>query len=99
MHNEPIAYLNAYKYMARRARSILWLTNAEREIGRHLWGELPGRVVALPVSMDLFPPLDLGSPYLLYCGRLDPGKGTDQLIDFFMQFKQRAPYRNGGLVC
>src|SRR6266581_8798675 len=29
LHNEPIAYLNAYKYMARRARSILWLTNAE----------------------------------------------------------------------
>jgi glycosyltransferase involved in cell wall biosynthesis len=98
LHNEPIAYLNAYKYMARRARSILWLTNAERELGRHLWGELPGRVVALPVSTELFPPLDLGSPYLLYCGRIDPGKGTDQLIGFFMQFKQRAP-ANLRLVC
>ena len=90
LHNEPIAYLQAYKYMARRARSVLWLTQAEREVGRHLWGELPGRVVALPVNTDMVPPLDLGSPYLLYCGRLDPGKGTDQLIDFFMQFKHKA---------
>ena len=91
LHNEPIAYLKAYKYMARRARSILWLTNAERELGRHLWGELPGRVVAMPVSTELFPPLELGSPYLLYCGRIDPGKATDQLINFFMQFKQGHP--------
>jgi len=98
LHNEPIAYLNAYKYMARRARSVLWLTNAEREVGRKLWGELPGRVVALPVSTDLVSPLDLGFPYLLYCGRMDPGKGTDQLIDFFMQWKQRYP-SNIRLVC
>ena len=91
LHNEPTAYLNAFKYMARRARCILWLTDAEREVGRNLWGELPGRVVALPVSTDLFSPLDLGYPYLLYCGRIDPHKATDQLIDFFMQFKQRHP--------
>lgn len=90
LHNEPIAYLQAYKYMARRARSILWLTQAERAVGRYLWGELPGRVVALPVSTDIVRPLDLGSPYLLYCGRLDPGKGTDQLIAFFMQFQHGA---------
>jgi glycosyltransferase involved in cell wall biosynthesis len=90
LHNEPIAYLEAYKYMARRARSVLWLTQAERKVGRYLWGELPGRVVALPVSTDMVPPLDLGSPYILYCGRLDPGKGTDQLIDFFIQFKHKT---------
>jgi glycosyltransferase involved in cell wall biosynthesis len=98
LHNEPIAYLPVYKYMARRARSILWLTQAEREVGRHLWGELPGRVVALPVSTDLVSPLDPGFPYLLYCGRLDPGKGTDQLIDFFIRFKHRTA-ANIRLLC
>lgn len=91
LHNEPIAHLKAFQYMARRARSILWLTNAEREVGRNLWGELPGRVVAMPVSTDLFSSLELGYPYLLYCGRIDPDKATDQLIDFFMQFKKRHP--------
>jgi glycosyltransferase involved in cell wall biosynthesis len=50
------------------------------------------------VGTDLFPPLELGSPYLLYSGRLDPVKGTDQLIDFFMQFKQSHP-SNLRLVC
>jgi hypothetical protein len=41
LHDELPAYLPAFKYAARRAREIVWLTAAEQRVGRKLWGELP----------------------------------------------------------
>src|SRR5581483_3043153 len=31
------------------------------------------------------------SPYVLYAGRLEPAKGTEELIRYFLAFKQRCP--------
>lgn len=91
LHDEPLAYLTAYKHMYRRVRSWVWLTNAEKLVGENLWGELPGSVVSMGVETLPCSPFKAEYPYLLYCGRIDPNKGCNDLINFFIQFQKSQP--------
>ncbi len=88
LHDEAPAYLSAYKYMARRARIVLWNTDAERKFGKKLWGELPYSVVGMGVEVNKFPSAKLDFPYLLYCGRIDVNKDCPQLVDYFLKYKK-----------
>jgi glycosyltransferase involved in cell wall biosynthesis/SAM-dependent methyltransferase len=88
LHDEPPAYLSIYKHAARRAHSLIWLTEAERRLGTDLWGELPGRMVAMAIDAEPREPAQLKDAYLLYCGRIDPNKGCATLFDYFNRFKQ-----------
>lgn len=91
LHDEPAAYLQAFRDMARSVRGVLWLSDAERQLGERLWGPLPGRVVALPVTTTLAAPAAPGYPYLLYCGRIDAHKGCGRLVEWFLAFKRQNP--------
>jgi glycosyltransferase involved in cell wall biosynthesis len=91
LHDEPTAYLRAFRLMAWRARRILWLSAAEEALGRTLWGDVPGRVAAMAIDTDLRAPADLGAPYLLYSGRIDSSKGCDHLLDHFYRWKEAFP--------
>ncbi|MCA1557890.1 MAG: glycosyltransferase family 4 protein [Acidobacteria bacterium] len=91
LHDEQPAYLSAYKYMVRRARRLLWLTEAERRLGLELWGDLPGEVTAMSIETALRKPARESAPYLLYCGRVDPNKGCPELFDYFSRFKKEHP--------
>jgi glycosyltransferase involved in cell wall biosynthesis len=88
LHDELPAYLPAYKYAARHARELVWLTAAEQRVGEKLWGELPGRVVAMAIETELREPAWTPVPYLLYSGRVDPNKGCVQLFDYFLTYKK-----------
>ena len=91
LHDELPAYLPAYKYAARRARELIWLTAAEQRVGQKLWGDLPGRIVSMAIDTKLREPQSIRAPYLLYCGRVDPNKGCRELFEYFMTFKQQHP--------
>ena len=91
LHDEQPAYLSVYQHAARRAHSMIWLTEAEQRLGNILWGELPGRVVAMAIDSEPREPERLDAPYVLYCGRIDPNKGCEMLFDYFRRFKERYP--------
>lgn len=91
LHDELPAYLPAFKYAARRARALVWLTAAEQQVGQKLWGDLPGRIVAMSIDTKIREPQPMPTPYLLYSGRVDPNKGCRELFEYFITFKQKHP--------
>ena len=91
LHDEKTAYLSAFKHAAHRARSLVWLTEAERRVGVKLWGELPGQVVSMSLDTEPREPARLDRPYILYCGRIDPNKGCVDLFNHFVEFKKQHP--------
>jgi glycosyltransferase involved in cell wall biosynthesis len=91
LHDEPPAYLTAYKYMAKKAKTILFNTHCEYNFASSLWGELPCNVVGMGVNTVKFSPAKLNFPYMLYCGRIDVNKGFPQLIDYFLKYKKDFP--------
>ena len=91
LHDEEPAYLSIYKYMARRAKNIIWLTEAEKDLSSNLWGELPGQVIAMSVNTQMYTPAKIDYPYILYSGRIDECKGCENLFKIFRRFKQENP--------
>jgi glycosyltransferase involved in cell wall biosynthesis len=91
LHCEQTAYLSAYKHAAHRARELLWLTEAEQRVGQRLWGELPGRIVAMGIDTVRRQPPSASTRYLLYCGRVDPNKGFPELFEYFERFNRTFP--------
>jgi glycosyltransferase involved in cell wall biosynthesis len=96
-HNEPAIHLDIYKEMFRLPAAIAFNTEVERAF---LTATFDIRAVAqetVGCGVDLLPghagapggtrvqvP---GGPFLLYGGRIDAGKGCDQLLDFFGTYK------------
>jgi glycosyltransferase involved in cell wall biosynthesis len=91
LHDEPAAHLSAYRYRYQSISGCLWLTNAEKRLGQQLWEEVSGEVTAMSVKTEPCDAYQVDYPYLLYCGRIDSDKKCDQLIQFFLQYKQDYP--------
>ena len=96
-HNEPAIHLGIYREMFQRPRAIAYNTEVEKAFLKATFDIRAVAEETIGCGVDLLVSKthsgDGGrnglpdGPFLLYGGRIDPGKGCDQLIDFFGEYK------------
>ena len=99
-HDEPALRLDLMKEVFALPRAFVFNTDSEREmLGRYFpfegkYGDVVGVGVDLPAG-----PGDPGfrrkyglhSPYILYAGRIEPGKGCGELLEHYLRYSRKAP--------
>ena len=103
-HDEPPLYLSLFDLTYRLPSALAFLTEEEAElVANRFHVRLPSTVTGLGVELDVAATAEdimafragvagLGArPYLVYVGRVDPGKGSVELFDFFTAYKRRNP--------
>jgi glycosyltransferase involved in cell wall biosynthesis len=98
-HDEPPLYLTLFDSMFRLPHAFGFLTPEEEAlVARRFRVRRPSVTTGVGVELDVSVPdasvaafraaHGLGDdPYLVFVGRLDPHKGTDELFDFFTAYK------------
>jgi glycosyltransferase involved in cell wall biosynthesis len=90
LHDEVAACLSVFRRLYARYRNRIWLTHAERRVASRLWGCDAGSVLGMAVNTELAAPERRARPYLLYCGRIEAGKGCDELLRAFERLAIRG---------
>ena len=101
-HDEPPLWLALFDETLRLPSAYAFLTEEEQQlVERRARVRRPSAVVGLGVELGVAGDAErfraqfrVGDrPYLLYIGRLDPGKGSDELYDWFTTYTARRPGR------
>jgi len=100
-HDEPALALPLFADdLFHRPDALVFLTEEEQHLVVERFAiEQPTMVAGVGVDLDAATDAaafrahyGLGDrPYLVFVGRLDPGKGSDEIFDFFVAYKQRNP--------
>lgn len=93
-HDEPMLYLPGFEKMFSLPRFIMYNTESERlllelshPVTRTVRSDIAGVGFELPVlDENAEPPID--SPYFVYIGRIDVGKGCLELMDYFSRMNK-----------
>jgi glycosyltransferase involved in cell wall biosynthesis len=99
-HDEPALYLDMMKQVFALPDAFMFNTEAERNMLARVfpfenkYQDIVGVGVEIPENVQdslfsqrhgIFP------PFILYAGRIEPGKGCQELIDFFVRYNQKNP--------
>lgn len=99
-HDEPALYLSIMKRVFASADAFLFNTQAEKEMLTRLFNlegsyqDVVGIGIEIPVIKDeelFLNRYGLTKPYILYAGRIEPGKGCQELFDYFSEFLKEEP--------
>ena len=101
-HDEPPLSLDLFEMTFRHPTAIAFSTEEEEALVARRFGlHCRTDVIGIGVDLDAPGPIDeaafreaygLGDrPYLVFVGRLDPAKGSEELHDFFAAYKRRNP--------
>jgi len=97
LHDEGFAYVRAIKDMFCGAAGILFNSEPEKELAKRLYNLPEEKCAVVGMGMNAFEasPVSfsekhgLHSPYIIYSGRREAGKGIPLLLDYFSLFRQR----------
>jgi glycosyltransferase involved in cell wall biosynthesis len=99
-HDEPPLYLNLFDIVFRVPDALGFLTEEEQElVQRRFHWSGPSCVTGVGVEVDrpgddeaFRAAFGVGErPYLLFVGRVDPHKGSQELYEYFLAYKSRNP--------
>jgi glycosyltransferase involved in cell wall biosynthesis len=102
-HDEPALRLGIMKDVFALPSAFMFNTESERAmLGRYFpfsgkYLETVGVGVDIPAAGELesvSARFRVHSPYVLYAGRIEPGKGCRELLDNFLRFSERHPELN-----
>jgi len=97
-HDEPPLYLAIMKEVFSSPQAFMFNTEAEKEMLGRLFSfedkyqDIVGVGVDVPKvseKLGFRKKYGIWSPYLLYAGRIEPGKGCQELIDYFMKYSRK----------
>ena len=100
-HDEPALCLNLFHTLFRHPAAFACSTEEEVSlVTRRFRVRQPAAVIGVGVELDR--PGDGGAafraahglgdrPYLVFLGRVDPAKGSEELVRFFAAYKERTP--------
>ncbi len=99
-HDEPALHLDIMREVFEAPEAFMFNTAAERDMLNRLFSfegkyqDIVGVGVEIPPALDPEPfcrRYDLKKPYIMYAGRIEPGKGCGELIDYFVRADRGYP--------
>lgn len=98
LHDEPFARLKSFQQMFRSVRGFMFNSEPERDLACRLFCLESQGLSIVGMGLDPFDvdptafsaAHDLKAPYVIYCGRREPLKGTPLLIDYIAAFRSRT---------
>ena len=98
LHDEPFARVSRIGDMFREVGRIMFNTEPERDLGVRLYDLDPSRCHVVGIGLDDFTSdprafaerRGIEAPYVVYCGRREPLKGTPLLVDYIAAFRART---------
>lgn len=91
LHDELPARLSVFARLYARYQKRIWLTMAERRTAARIWGFDQGEVLGMAVEHTVSARAEVRErPYLLYCGRIEAGKGSDELLRAYDRLPSRG---------
>jgi len=94
---DPLIAVNALAPYFKRPRGYLFLTPEEEAlVGDRAPTWIPREVIGCgvdppaPVDESVIDALGLKDPFVLYLGRIDPNKGCETLIRYFLEYAERG---------
>ena len=99
-HDEPALRLGVMRDVFNAAQAFMFNTASEKAMLGRLFSfegkyeETVGVGVDIPERVDREPFLKkyrLETPYILYAGRIEPGKGCRELLDYYLAFAEKHP--------
>lgn len=98
LHDEGFAYTRSFQDMFRGAAGSLFNSAPEMNLARRLYGLDAQKCAVVGMGMNSFAAdekafagkRNIRSPYIIFSGRREGGKGTPLLVDYFALFRKRT---------